>query len=325
MKILVLGGTGNISSDSVALMRKRGHDVTLVTRGRHPVPAGFKSLIADRYEPGALAAAVGSETYDAVADFTTYNPDQAALACQALAPRCGQYIFVSTVCTYSRSALRLPITENTPQGNEYSEYGRLKEQCEKYFREQEAAGKLKLTIVRPSHTYSNQWMPNPITSAGYTLGYRLEHHLPVFIHDDGQGLWTLTHTRDFAVGFVGLIGNSAALGEAFQITADAALTWNQIIQETVLALGVDDADIRHIPTDVICRIEPSMVAKLKGDKAYNAVFDCSKLKKIVPDFQCGIQFREGIRESVAWFREDASRMVPDPKINSLIDHVLAEA
>lgn len=325
MKILVLGGTGNLSSDCVALMQKRGHDVTLVTRGRHPIPAGFKSIIADRNEPGALASAVASETYDVVADFTTYNPDQAALAYNALGKRCGQYIFVSTVCAYSRAALKLPITEDTPQGNEYSEYGRLKEQCEKYFREREAEDKLNLTIVRPSHTYSHLWIPNPVTSAGYTLAYRLEHHLPFFVHDDGQNLWTLTHTRDFAVGFAGLIGNSAAIGEAFQIASDTVLTWNQIMREIIMAVGVDDADVRHIPTDVICSIEPMMVAKLKGDKANHAVFDCSKLKKIVPDFQCGIQFREGIRESIAWFREDTSRMVPDMKINGIIDHIIREA
>lgn len=325
MKILVLGGTGNLSSDCAALMLKRGYDVTLVTRGHNPVPAGFKSIVADRNVPGELAAAVGTQLFDVVADFTTYKPEQAALAYNALGSRCGQYIFVSTVCTYSRAALKLPITEDTPQGNEYSEYGRLKEQCEVFFREREAEGKLKLTIVRPSHTYSHLWIPNPVTSAGYTLAYRLEHHLPIFVHDDGQNLWTLTHTRDFAVGFVGLVGNNAALGEAFQITSDAALTWNQIIREIIMAVGVDDAEVLHIPTDEICRIEPMMVAKLKGDKANNAVFDCGKLKKIVPDFQCGIQFREGIRESVAWFREDPARMVPDMKVNGIIEHIIAEA
>ncbi len=325
MKILVLGGTGNLSSDSAELMLKRGNEVTLVTRGHNPVPQGFGSIVADRYEPGALKNAIGDRTFDVVADFTTYNPDQGKLAWEALSGRCGQYIFVSTICVYSKPAPKLPITENDPQGNEFSEYGRLKEQCEVFFRGAATDKNLPLTIVRPAHTYSHRWIPNPVTSAGYTLAWRLEHKLPVFIHDDGQSLWTLTHTRDFAVGFAGLVGNQAAFGEAFQITSDMVLTWNQIMAEIVNAVGVKEADIRHIPTDVICRIEPMMTAKLKGDKANHGIFDCAKLKRIVPDFQCCIPFRDGIRESIAWFREVPARMVPDPKINAIYDHILAKA
>jgi len=325
MRILVLGGTGNLSSDAAQLMLDQGHHVTLVTRGHNPVPKGFGSIIADRYEPGALEKACGGQTFDAVADFTTYNPDQARLAWEALANRCGQYIFVSTICVYTKPAPKLPITEEDPQGNEFSEYGRLKQQCESFFRQVAAEQNRTLTIVRPAHTYSHRWIPNPVTSAGYTLAYRLEHKLPVFIHDDGQSLWTLTHTRDFAVGFAGLVGNSKAFGEAFQITSDMVLTWNQIMAEIVNAVGVDTADIRHIPTDVICDIEPMMTAKLKGDKANHGVFDCAKLKRIVPEFQCRIPFRDGIRESIEWFRQDPARMLPDPKINAIYDHILAKA
>lgn len=322
MNILFLGGTGNISTDCAALLHKRGNRITVVTRGRTPVPAEYEAIVADRHVPGQLKQALEGRYFDVVADFTTYNPDQAAIAYDALNGRCGQYIFVSTICVYAKPHAKLPVTEDAKQGNIYSEYGRLKEYAEAFFTEKYRNEAFPLTIVRPAHTYSHLWIPNPVTSAGYTLAYRLENHLPVFVHDDGQTPWTLTHTRDFAVGFAGLAGNSRALGEAFQITSSFVLTWKQILEEIIAAVGVDTADVRYFPTEDICRVEPIMEGKLKGDKANPGIFDCSKLKSIVPDFDCKINFHDGIRESIAWFREDAKRMVPDPIINARFDKII---
>lgn len=323
MKILLLGGTGNISSDCADLFLKRGNEVAMVTRGHNPVPEGFESIIGDRYDGAALKSALKGRSFDVVADFTTYNGEQAATAYDVFNGKCGQYIFVSTIVVYSKPPQKLPVTEDAPQGNEFSQYGRDKQAAEAFFMSKYSDKGFPLTIVRPAHTYSCRWIPNPVTSAGYTLAYRMEKGLPVFIHDDGQSLWTLTHTRDFALGFAGLAGKSAALGEAFQITSDQHLTWNQIMEEIRLALGVEQVDIRHIPTDDICRVEPIMEAKLKGDKANHGIFDCAKLKRLVPEFNCGISFREGIRESVAWFREKPERQVPDPKINAIFENVIS--
>jgi nucleoside-diphosphate-sugar epimerase len=167
-------------------------------------------------------------------------------------------------------------------------------------------------------------MPNPVTSVGYTVAARIEQGRPVFVHDDGQGLWTLTHTEDFAVGLAGLIGNEDAIGETFQITSDCVLTWNQIMAETCRALGVDDPEIVRIPTDFICAVEPIMDPKLRGDKAHHGVFDNAKIKRAVPEFECKISFREGIRRSVEWFRAAPERQTIDPKIDALFDRVIDE-
>lgn len=323
MKILFLGGTGNISSDCAALLLARGNDVTLVTRGHNPVPPGFESITVDRHAPGALKAALDGRMFDVVADFTTYNAAQAAQMHDVFARRCGQYIFVSTIVVYAKPPLKLPVTEDAPQGNIYSPYGQDKQAAEQFFMARYREEGFPLTIVRPAHTYSERWLPNPVTSAGYTLAWRLEHHLPVFIHDDGQSLWTVTPAREFAVGFAGLAGLQAAIGEAFQITSEQVITWNAIMDEICRALDVHDADIRHIPTDAICRVAPFMTAKLKGDKANHGIFDCTKLKRLVPDFQCRIPFRDGIRESVAWFKQEPARQLPDPKINAVFDNVIA--
>jgi len=325
MKILCLGGTGNLSAACAERFLAQGNDVTLLTRGKSPIPAGFRHICADRHDGAQMSAALADEAYDVVCDFTTYNAMDAAQMVALFNERCRQYIFVSTACVYARPPKRLPVTEDAPQGNIHSPYGQEKQHAEEYFMAARRSLGFPVTIVRPSHTYSVRWIPNPVTSAGYTLAWRLEKHLPVFVHDDGQSLWTLTEVHDFAVGFCGLAGLEQSIGEAYQITSDMVLTWNQIMAEICLALGVDNPIIRHIPSERICAVEPLMTAKLLGDKATDGVFDCAKIKRAVPEFQCRTTFRDGIRKSIAWFREKPERQLPDPKINAIFENILANA
>ena len=326
MRILCLGGTGNLSAECARRLLARGDEVTLLTRGRTPVPTDFVHLTADRHDPAAVEKALeGLPPFDAVCDFTTYNEADALQMLRHFRGRCRQYVFVSTVCVYARPPKRLPVTEEEPQGNVYSPYGQDKQRAEACFMEAFRKEGFPVTVVRPSHTYSERWLPNPVTSAGYTLAWRLENHLPVFIHDDGQNLWTLTDVRDFAVGFCGLVGLRESIGEAYQITSDMVLTWNQIMAEICLALGVTDPVIRHIPTERICAVEPMMTAKLLGDKATDGVFDCAKVKRAVPEFQCRIPFRDGVRDAVRWFRERPERQQPDSKVNAIFENILANA
>ncbi|NLF16675.1 MAG: NAD-dependent epimerase/dehydratase family protein [Lentisphaerae bacterium] len=322
MDILFIGGTGNISSDCAALLLARGHRVTLVTRGRTPVPSGFEAVVADHADAAAMRAALGRRHFDAVVNFIAYDVPDVQRDVELFRGRTGQYVFISTTVVYRKPPARLPITEADPLGNDFSLYGRKKQACEDFLRSH-AGADLPVTIVRPSHTYSSRWIPNPVSSVGYTVAARLEQGRPVFIHDDGQGLWTLTSSADFAVGLAGLLGNPAALNDAFQITSDEVLTWNQIMAEISLALGVAAPAIVHIPTEVICEVEPVMHDKLKGDKAHPGVFDCAKVKRLVPDFACRTGFREGIRAAVAWFREDPSRQRPDASVDALFDRVIA--
>ncbi|MBN2451927.1 MAG: NAD-dependent epimerase/dehydratase family protein [Lentisphaeria bacterium] len=323
MTILFLGGTGNISTDCAACLHDRGHRVAVLTRGHNPVPPQYEALTADRRDPRALAAALGGRTFDAVIDFVGYQVSDVEAAAQVLRGRTGQYVFISTTVVYAKPPAVLPVTEAAPLGNRFSAYGRAKEACEAYLLARHGSGGVPVTIVRPSHTYSCRWIPNPVTSVGYTVAARLEQGRPVFIHDDGQGLWTLTATEDFALGLAGLVGNPAALGEAFQITSDQVLTWNRILAETSRALGVEEPNIVHIPTDAICAAAPVMHDKLKGDKAHHGVFDCAKIRRVVPDFECRIPFREGIRRALAWFRADPSRQAVNPEIDALFDRVIA--
>lgn len=325
MNVLFIGGTGNISSACARLLRRRGHDVTVLTRGRRPAPEGCCALQADRHDAAALRRAVQASPPQVVINFLGFDTPDLELDYQAFnSPELRQYLFISSATVYAKPHRRLPLTEDSPIGNPFSEYAQGKQRCEDWlmrrFREQH----FPATIVRPSHTYGPGWLPNPVASAGYTFGARLEQGAPVFVHDDGQGLWTLTASEDFAVGLAGLVGRSDSLGEAFHIASDEVLTWNLIYDEIARALGVEPPDRLHIPTDWLCTAFPELGPKLRGDKSEAGVFDNAKIKRYVPDFACRKSFRDGIRESVAWLREDPARRECDPSVDALFDRVATE-
>jgi nucleoside-diphosphate-sugar epimerase len=321
MRILLLGGTGNLSSACAAELRARGHQVLLLTRGQNPVPPGFEAVVADRKDPAGMRRALAGRCLDVVVNFIGYEVSELELDYE-LFGHVRQYIFISSATVYAKPPPRLPITEDTPLGNPFWEYARKKQACEEWLWERWRSGGFPVTIVRPSHTYSERWIPNPISSAGYAFAARLERGAPVWVPDQGENPWTLTWAGDFAAGLAGLVGQEAALGEAFHITSDEVLTWNQIYREIAAAVGVEPR-IVPVPTEFICEVCPEMVGPLKGDKAQPAIFDNSKLRRLVPDFRCRVPFREGIRRSVAWLRAhpEHQRLDTSP-VDKVMDAVL---
>ena len=320
MNILFIGGTGNISSDCAALLQQRGHKIFVLTRGQSPVPAGYTAVRADCKDPAALRAAVQGLTVDVVANFIAYDVPDMARDFELFAGRVQQYIFISTTTVYIKPPQRLPITENEPQGNPFWDYAQKKRACEDWLC---ARPEFPVTIVRPSHTYSNRWVPNVVSSAGYTLAARFEAGKPVFVPGNGDNLWTLTATSDFAVGFAGLVGNSRAIGEAFHITSDERLPWIEIYGEIAAAVGAPAPVIEKIPVEFICERFPQLIVPLKGDKANPGIFDNTKIKQFVPEFQCRKKFAVGIRESVNWMRQHPEDRKINTQADALIDQVVA--
>ena len=303
MKILFIGGTGNISGACAQVLHERGHEVLVLTRGLNPVPELYRVLRADRKDSKEMSAAIHDARPEVVINFLGYDLPEVELDYQLFRGVVRQYIFISSATVYVKPAPRLPITETTPLGNVWWDYARRKESCEKWLLERWRLNEFPVTIVRPSHTYSHKWIPNPLSSSSYTFARRMEKGLAVFVPDEGENPWTLTAASDFAIGLAGLVGNRPALGEAFHITSDEVLTWNEIVTEIAQALGVKSPKIVKVPTDVICGIAPQMTGSLKGDKSHPGVFDNSKIKRFVSDFQWRKPFHVGVRESVGWLRE----------------------
>jgi len=321
MRILFLGGTGNISTACAALLHQQGHEIWIFSRGRQPAPAEYRTITGDRRDASHLAAAVAEADPEIVLDWIGYEPSDLELSCPLFRGRIRQYIFISSATVYQKPAPRLPITETTPLGNPFWEYAEKKIHCEEWLRRFDQQEGFPFTIVRPSHTYSHLWVPNPVSSAGYSFAARLERRLPVFVPDDGTSLWTLTAASDFAVGFAALVGRPEAMGEAFHITSDEVLTWTEIIREIGAAVGAEP-EIVPVPADFICQTVPELRGTLLGDKAHSAVFDNSKLRRLLPEFRCVKSFAEGVRESVTWLRNHPTDRNLNPKVDLRIEAVL---
>jgi len=234
-----------------------------------------------------------------------------------------QYIFISSATVYAKPPARLPITEEAPLGNAWWDYAQKKLACERWLEARSQESGFPVTIVRPSHTYSQRWIPNPVSSASYTFAARLEQGKPVFVPDQGESPWTLTAASDFAVALAGLAGNEKTVGEIFQITSDEVLTWNQIYLEIAEALGVSSPNVVKIPTDFICQVAPQLTGNLKGDKSHPGVFDNSKIKRFVPDFECRKPFSVGVRESVAWLRAHPEQQNLKPDVDETFERVVS--
>ena len=321
MKLLFLGGTGNISTECAALLHKRGHEVLVLSRGQAAVPSEYGAVRADRKDMAAMRAALKGVEPEVVINFIGYDVPDVRLDYELFHSTVRQYVFISSTVVYARPAPRLPMTEETPRGNPLWDYAVKKLACEQWLQQRHLETGFPLTIVRPSHTYSKRWIPNPVSSGSYTFAARLEQGKPVYIPDEGESPWTLTAASDFAAGLAGLVGKTEAIGEAFHITSDEVLTWNQIYAEIAAALGVSPQVVK-VPTDFICQVAPQMTGTLKGDKAHPGVFDNSKIKRFVPEFGCRTPFRQGVRESVRWLREHPDQQNLKPELDTLIEKVL---
>ncbi|HEV2391624.1 MAG TPA: NAD-dependent epimerase/dehydratase family protein [Verrucomicrobiae bacterium] len=328
MRILFIGGTGNISADCAALLAERGHEIAVISRGRAAVPSSYHHLQADRKDPAALRAALNAAQPEAIINFLGFELEDVQLDYELFPASARQYLFISSATVYAKPPAALPITEDAPLGNPWWDYAQKKLACEQWLLERYHESGFPVIVVRPSHTYSHRWIPSPVSSSTYNFAARIEQGKPVFVPDQGQNPWTLTASSDFAIGLAGLVGNPAAIGQAFHITSDEVLTWNQIIKEIARALAQcagapREPDILKIPTDFICKIAPRLTGTLKGDKALPGVFDNSKIKRLVPEFGCTKPFAQGIRESIEWLRSDRARQILDPKVEATIQDVIS--
>ena len=322
MNVLFIGGTGVISSACAALAVQQGIDLTFLNRGQgatRSAPAGVAVLHGDMRDPASVQAILRSREFDVVVDWIAFTPQHVETDIDLWRGRVGQYIFISSASAYQTPPANLPITESTLLDNPFWEYSRQKIACEERLVRAYRDEKFPMTIVRPSHTYDATKVP---LLGGYTSVQRMKQGRPVLVHGDGTSLWTLTHARDFAQGFVPLLGNARAIGEAVHITSDEWLTWNQIYQMMAAALGVEPKLV-HAPSELINAYDPLHGEGLLGDKSHSMIFDNSKIRRLAPGFACTTPFAWGAREIVAWHEADPARQVIDPYVDTLIERVLA--
>jgi nucleoside-diphosphate-sugar epimerase len=327
VKILFIGGTGLISSACSEEVVMHGHELTLLNRklsGKYSVPGSAQVLAGDVHgSETSLTNLLGSTHFDVVVDWIAFTPDDIERDIRLFSRKVGQFVFISSASAYQKPPSHYLITEETPLGNPFWEYSRNKIACEERLMQEYRQNGFPVTVVRPSLTYGPSQIPLCVGSwqHPYTIIDRIKMGRKIIIPGDGTSLWVLTWNGDFAKGLFGLLGNPEAIGQAYHITSDEVLTWNQIYQEVGRAVGMS-LDVVHVPSELITAFDPGSVGSLIGDKVNSVVFDNRKIKQLVPDFICTIPWSEGVRRAIAWHEADPLRCSIDEEANKLWDWII---
>ena len=321
MKVLFIGGAGNISADCAALLHERGHEIFLLTRGRAKVPPGYTAIVADRKDAAAMRAGLKGSQFDVAIDFLGYELAEVQQDHDLFNGMVRQYIFISSASAYQTPPRSLPVTESTPLDNPFWQYSRDKIACEEALLLAYRQDKFPFTVVRPSHTYDRTLFP---CHGGYTVIHRMRQGKPVVVHGDGTSLWTLTHHEDFARAFVGLLGHARTIGDFFHITSDEWLTWDQI-HHILADVAKTKADIVHLPSEIIAKHDRDWGDSLVGDKTHSMIFDNSKVKRLVPGWEAQIPFSRGAEEIMAYYDADPIRQVVDKAFDATMDKLVEVA
>ncbi|MEO6002879.1 MAG: SDR family oxidoreductase [Opitutus sp.] len=324
MKVLILGGTGIISTACTQLAIARGVDVAVLNRSKRDAIPGARQIVADISQTD-IATALGDEHWDAVVDFIAFDAAAVEQRIALFRGKTRQYVFISSASAYQKPLTSPLITESTPLSNPYWEYSRNKIAAEDCLMRAYRETGFPITIIRPSLTYGDTVIPLAVNSwaQSFTAIARLRAGKPLIIPGDGLTLWTITHNTDFAKGLVGLLGQDAAIGHAFHITSDEALTWNQIYQLTAEAAGVGAPQLIHIASDFIAACHPEMTGTLLGDKSNCALFDNGKVRRFVPGFLATTKFREGIAQTIRAFDANPQRQTIDVVMDGKLDRLIA--
>lgn len=326
MKILIIGGTGTISSEVVSLLCRRGDEVTLINRGTHAdsTPLNAEVIRADIQDKAAVSAALGKRRFDVVAGFIVFKREQAQRDYELFADRCGQYVFISSASAYQKPPTGHIITEQTPLANPFWQYSRDKIACEEYFFERYRKDGFPVTVVRPSHTYGVRSVPVMLhgNRGSWQVIRRIQEEKPVLIAGDGESLWTITHASDFAPLFAAVLGRESAIGEAYQITSDEAMSWNRIYRSIADALGKPLVAAYRTSRDIIARGRKygyDFEGPLLGDKANSVLFDNRKIKALAPDYTMKTPFCKGVRMALEYILSHPACQTNDEDFDRFCD------
>ena len=330
-RALFIGGTGIISTAIVKrLANELDWEVWVLNRGNRPevLPEGVHHIAADINDEADVLAKIGDLTFDSVCEFIGFTVPQVERDYRLFAGKTKQYIYTSSASAYHKPAASYLITEGTTLANPYWQYSRDKIACEEFLMKKYKEEGFPVTIVRPSHTYDERNVPLGVHGKNgfWQVIKRMQEGKPVIIQGDGTSLWTLTWNGDFAIGYTGLMGNRHAIGEAFQITSDETLTWNQIYATIADALGVE-LNAYHVSTDFLRAVgDPygfDFTGSLWGDKSVSVVFDNTKLKRAVPDMSTNVRFDMGVRKALNYVSEHPELQKEDPEFDEWCDKVIA--
>lgn len=329
-KALFIGGTGTISTAiSKLIAQSKDWELFVLNRGlrNNILPPNVHSIVVnDVNDEAEVTKALNGLSFDCVCDFICFVPSQIERDYRIFKGKTKQFMFISSASAYQKPLGNYVLNEGTPLANPYWLYSRDKIACEDFLMKKYREEQFPITIIRPSHTYDERSIPLGVhgKNGSWQVVKRMLEGKPVIIHGDGTSLWTFTHNSDFAKGFVGLMGNPHAIGEAFQITSDESVTWNQAYQSIADALGVEFKPY-YVSSEFLAAISDyDFTGSLIGDKANSVVFDNTKLKRTVPDFKATVRFDQGVRKTIEFVLAHPEYQKEDKEFDAWCDAVINE-
>lgn len=323
-RILIIGGTGTISTAIVGmLVKSQNIELYVVNRGHRSVPAGAHPLICDANDVDAMQKLIGDAVFDTVIDFVVYTPQQAKDRVYLFQNHTRQYIFISTVVVFNHEN-NFILNEDSTQKNRFSKYGRDKAACEDVFNQAMKKG-FPVTIVRPSQTYGYDRFP--LSAKGkncWSVVSRILNDKPVIIHGDGQSIWHMMHTFDFAYNFIQLIGNMNAINRSVNLVNPDIVTWNMIYDALGKALNRKVQKV-HISSELLAMSSKyPLNDQIVGDKQFSNLYTDIVRDALIPDFKCMIDLQKGIELYTQYIWEHAEARVEDPEFDAWCDQVIAD-
>lgn len=324
LKVLYIGGTGTISASCVRSSVEAGMEVFVLNRGNNSrgrvLPQGVTSIVGDIRDRASVEGALGGLHFDTIVNFLAFTAQDSEDAIELFRGRADQYIHISTAALYRRPVVYSPVVESTLRQNDFVKYSRDKIAAEDILMAAYLSEGFPVTIVRPSHTYDDA---NPPLPGGWTIFDRIARGDEMVVHGDGTSLWTLTHADDLAPGLVGLIGDARAIGEAFHITSNDVYTWDQIYGLVASALGVEPRLV-HVPSEFFPVAAPTWFWSelVVGDLAHSSLFDTSKIRMFVPEFDPKVTFRRAVLRMAKWREDHPVEAAADPEVDSMLDRLV---
>ena len=323
-KVLIIGGTGTISTPITTMLCEQGFDVSILNRGNNntSLPSNATWVKGDISKKEEMQALFADKEYDSVINFIVWNEDDAKKNIEIFKGKTKQFIYISTVCVLDHETT-CNIDEDVAKGNQYSEYGRNKAAAEAAFLKAQADFGFPITIVRPTQTYSDHRIPLSVKGKGcWSVVQRMLAGKEVIVHGDGQSVWASTHAIDFAKGFFPIVGNPATIGEIYQIMNPESHTWDMVYQTLAELLNVEYKPV-YIGTDLLKHSKHyDLMGSIQGDKRWSNIFAIDKLKTINPDFTCEIDLKTGLKMYLAYMEKHPEAKVAEPEFDAWCDQTI---
>jgi nucleoside-diphosphate-sugar epimerase len=326
MRVLIVGGTGLISTAITRELLARGDEVTVFNRGRAVAARDGRvaQIVGDRTAAARFEAQIAAAgPFDCSIDMRCFTPAEAESAVRAFRGRARQVILCSTVDVYHKPGTRYPITEDEPirEGPGVFTYAHGKAECERIIMAAHRRGDFAATIIRPAHTYGEGSTVLHTFRGATTYLDRLRRGKPVIVHGDGTSLWSSCHRDDVARAFVAAAGAAQTFGRAYHVTGEEWLTWDRYTALVAEALGAPPPTIVHIPTDLLLALAPERAFWCAHNFAGNNIFDNARARDEL-DFRQTIPFLEGTRRTIAWL--DANGRIVDSDRDPFDDRIIAD-